>query len=81
MSHRSRQLTVRGLARVEGEGALRVIVRDGRLERAGLNIYEPPRFFVAFLRGRAHAEPLDITARICGICPVAYPRSSCNAIA
>ena len=80
MSHRSRELTVRGLSRVEGEGALRVIVRDGRVERAELRIYEPPRFFEAFLRGRAYTEPPDITSRICGICPVAYQTSACNAI-
>ena len=48
--------------------------------RVELNIYEPPRFFEAFLRGRAYTEPPDITARICGICPVAYQISACNAI-
>ena len=80
MSERSRELTVSGLARVEGEGALRVTVRDGQVTRAELNIYEPPRFFEAFLRGRAYTEPPDITARICGICPVAYQTSACNAI-
>ncbi len=81
MTHRSsRQLRVSGLARVEGEGALSVIVRDGRVERADLRIYEPPRFFEALLRGRAMTEPPDITARICGICPVAYQMSACRAI-
>ena len=80
MSHRTRQLTVAGLARVEGEGALRVTIRDGQVEQAELNIYEPPRFFEAFLRGRSYTEPPDITARICGICPVAYQTSACNAI-
>ncbi len=80
MSHRSRQLRVSSLARVEGEGALRIVVDDGRVVRAELNIYEPPRFFEAFLRGRAYTEPPDITARICGICPVAYQTSACNAL-
>jgi coenzyme F420-reducing hydrogenase alpha subunit len=80
MSHRSRELTVSGLARVEGEGALRLTVRGGQVTRAELNIYEPPRFFEAFLRGRSYTEPPDITARICGICPVAYQTSACNAI-
>ncbi|WP_187369625.1 Ni/Fe hydrogenase subunit alpha [Fodinicola acaciae] len=80
MTHRSRQLKVSALARVEGEGALHVSVRDGEVERAALQIYEPPRFFEALLRGRKHTEPPDITARICGICPVAYQLSSCNAI-
>ncbi|MFF0533336.1 Ni/Fe hydrogenase subunit alpha [Nocardia amikacinitolerans] len=77
---RRRQLRVGSLARVEGEGALRVIVTDGHVESAELNIYEPPRFFEAFLRGRAYTEPPDITSRVCGICPVAYLTSACNAL-
>jgi sulfhydrogenase subunit alpha len=81
MSHRSdRTLDVRALARVEGEGAMHVRVRDGAVEDVRLEIYEPPRFFEAFLRGRRHTEPPDITARICGICPVAYQMSACAAI-
>ncbi|HEX9260691.1 MAG TPA: Ni/Fe hydrogenase subunit alpha, partial [Acidimicrobiales bacterium] len=68
------------LARVEGEGALRVEVTDGVVTDVELRIFEPPRFFEGFLRGRAHTEPPDITARICGICPVAYQMSSCAAI-
>lgn len=80
MSSRTRELRVGSLARVEGAGALRVIVSDGTVERAELHIYEPPRFFEAFLRGRSYTEPPDITARICGICPVAYQTSACNAL-
>ena len=76
----SRTLRVGALTRVEGEGALHVELRDGVPETVELNIYEPPRFFEAFLRGRAYTEPPDITARICGICPVAYQTSACNAI-
>ncbi len=45
-----------------------------------LKIYEPPRFYEAFLRGRDFREVPDITARICGICPVAYQMSSCHAL-
>ncbi len=81
MTHRSdRTLDVRALARVEGEGAMHVRVRAGTVEDVRLEIYEPPRFFEAFLRGRRHTEPPDITARICGICPVAYQLSACAAI-
>jgi sulfhydrogenase subunit alpha len=68
------------LARVEGEGAMHVKVVDGEVVDVKLEIFEPPRFFEAFLRGRAYTEPPDITARICGICPVAYQMSGCNAI-
>lgn len=68
------------LARVEGEGALNVVVRDGVVQRAQLSIFEPPRFFEAFLRGRGFVEAPDITSRICGICPVAYQMSAVHAI-
>jgi coenzyme F420-reducing hydrogenase alpha subunit len=68
------------LARVEGEGAMMVRLRDGEVEHVELRIFEPPRFFEAFLRGRSFREPPDITARICGICPVAYQMSAVNAI-
>ena len=68
------------LARVEGEGGLKVVVRDGVVQSAELNIFEPPRFFEAFLRGRAFTEAPDITARICGICPVAYQMSAVHAM-
>jgi sulfhydrogenase subunit alpha len=47
----SRSVAVPALARVEGEGGLEVIVRDGQVTEARLNIYEPPRFFEALLRG------------------------------
>ncbi|HUV19680.1 MAG TPA: nickel-dependent hydrogenase large subunit [Ilumatobacteraceae bacterium] len=80
MTHKSLDLHVPTLTRVEGEGAMHVVVRDGVVENVQLEIYEPPRMFEAFLRGRAHHEPVDITARICGICPVAYQMSAAHAI-
>ncbi|MFE0172883.1 Ni/Fe hydrogenase subunit alpha [Streptomyces sp. NPDC059002] len=81
MTHRgSRVLHVGSLSRVEGEGALHLSVHDGTVTDARLRIYEPPRFFEAFLRGRSYTEPPDITARVCGICPVAYQMSACAAI-
>lgn len=80
MSPEVRTLSVGALTRVEGEGALRVTMRDGTVDSVELNIYEPPRFFEAFLRGRSYTEPPDLTARVCGICPVAYQVSACNAI-
>ncbi|MCU0277482.1 MAG: Ni/Fe hydrogenase subunit alpha [Candidatus Nanopelagicales bacterium] len=76
----SRTVKVGMLARVEGEGAMLVDVRDGNVEDVQLRIFEPPRFFEGFLRGRDYRELPDITARICGICPVAYQLSACLAI-
>jgi len=76
----TRSIRVKALARVEGEGALNLTMRDGQVEELQLKIYEPPRFFEAFLRGRDFREVPDITARICGICPVAYQMGSCHAL-
>ncbi len=80
LSSGNQVLSVETLARVEGEGGMHVHVRDGQVEDVQLRIFEPPRFFEGFLRGRSHTEPPDITARICGICPVAYQTSACLAI-
>jgi coenzyme F420-reducing hydrogenase alpha subunit len=77
---KTRTIRVNNLARVEGEGALYVKVQDGRVADVRLKIFEPPRFFEAFLRGRSYTEVPDIVARICGICPVAYQMSAAQAI-
>jgi sulfhydrogenase subunit alpha len=76
----TRTIRTEALARVEGEGAMQVKIRGGEVENVELQIYEPPRFFEAFLRGRDFKEVPDITARICGICPVAYMTSAFNAM-
>ncbi|MHC4393573.1 MAG: Ni/Fe hydrogenase subunit alpha [Planctomycetota bacterium] len=75
-----RTIKVDYLARVEGEGALTLRLEGDKVTEVALRIFEPPRFFEAFLQGRDRAEVPDITARICGICPVAYQMSACHAI-
>src|SRR5260370_32831940 len=76
----TKTIKVDSLARVEGEGALYLKVKGNAVQDVRLQIFEPPRFFEAFLRGRAYSEAPDITARICGICPVAYQMSSVHAM-
>jgi sulfhydrogenase subunit alpha len=80
MSGRTRTIQVRNLARVEGEGSLHIKFRADRVADVQLRIFEPPRFFEAFLRGRHYSEAPDIVARICGICPVAYQMSAIHAM-
>ncbi|MBI3585926.1 MAG: Ni/Fe hydrogenase subunit alpha [Ignavibacteriales bacterium] len=77
---KNKTLKVDYLARVEGEGALLVKIKDKTVTEVKFRIFEPPRFFEAFLRGRDYSEAPDITARICGICPVAYQMSSVHAM-
>ena len=76
----TRIIKVDTLARVEGEGALYIKLKGGAVSEVRLKIFEPPRFFEAFLEGRDFQEVPDITARICGICPVAYQMSSVHAM-
>jgi len=76
----TRTIRVDTLARVEGEGSLYIKMVGERVADVKLKIYEPPRLFEAFLRGRHFSEAADITARICGICPIAYQMSAIHAI-
>ena len=77
---KNRTIKVDYLARVEGEGGIFVRIKNGAVTDVKLRIFEPPRFFEAFMRGRNFTEAPDITARICGICPVAYQMSSVHAM-
>jgi coenzyme F420-reducing hydrogenase alpha subunit len=75
-----RTIKVGAITRVEGEGALSIRLLDGKVQGLELRIYEAPRYFEALLRGRKLEEAPDITARICGICPVAYQMSAVHAM-
>lgn len=77
---KNKTIKVDVLTRVEGEGGLYVKVIDREIKELRLNIFEPPRFFEAFLKGRLYHEVPDMVARICGICPVAYQMSAVHAI-
>lgn len=77
---KTRTINIGYLARVEGETSLYIEMNDNRVTDAQLQIFEPPRFFEAFLQGRRFSEAPDITARICGICPVAYQMSATHAM-
>jgi len=76
----TRTIQVDILARVEGEGALTLVLDGDEVVEAKLKLFEPPRLFEAMMCGRACTEAPDITARICGICPVAYQMSSTHAV-
>jgi sulfhydrogenase subunit alpha len=76
----NRTIRVDYIARVEGESSLDLRIRKGKVDNVRLSIFEPPRFFEALLRGRGFGEVLDIVARICGICPIAYQMSGVHAI-
>ena len=76
----NKTLRVDYIARVEGESSLELHIHNGKIDTVRLSIFEPPRFFEALLRGRGFDEVLDIVARICGICPIAYQMSGVHAV-
>lgn len=80
MAERTRRIEIGALARVEGEGALHVRIEGELVTDVRLEIYEPPRFFEALLRGRPFTDAPDVTSRICGICPIAYQMSAIAAM-
>jgi sulfhydrogenase subunit alpha len=71
--------SVHQLTRVEGEGRLSMTVSDGVVRGVQLEIFEAPRYFERLVVGRTPDEVIDIVARICGICPVAYQMSAVHA--
>ena len=80
MTERCVSINVPAMTRVEGEGSLRLRIEHGRIEELALDIFEPPRYFEKFLEGRRYHEVMDIVARICGICPIAYQMSAAQAL-
>lgn len=77
----NKTVEVEYLTRVEGRGALNISISPtGDIKNLQFRIPEPPRFFEAFLVGRRYTEVMELTSRICGICPVAHQITSLRAI-
>jgi sulfhydrogenase subunit alpha len=74
-----RHYDVGHLTRVEGEGSLTLRIEAGEVVEARLGIFEAPRYFERLVVGRTPNEVIDIVARICGICPIAYQMSAVHA--
>ena len=62
-----------------GRGLPEPHVRDGSVVDARLKIFEAPRYFERLVVGRTGDEVVDIVARICGICPIAYQMTAVHA--
>jgi len=79
VSERRIRLDIANLTRVEGEGSLQIQTHNGNLASVQFAIHEPPRLFEKLLLGRSCYEVPEISARICGICPLAYQLTSIQA--
>lgn len=68
------------LTRVEGHGDITAVIQNGELKEVRFSVVESPRFFEAFLRGRAYDEVSHLASRICGICAVSHRAAALKAI-
>jgi sulfhydrogenase subunit alpha len=75
-----REIIVEHLARVEGHGAVRVVIDRQNVKEVRMEIFEGPRFIERILVGRSIDEAPDIVARICSICPDPHSVACVNAI-
>jgi len=75
-----REIDVGYIARVEGQGSLEIRVSSGKIDELRFGIFEPPKFFEAFLIGRHCSEVHELTSRICGICPVPHQITALRAV-
>ncbi|MEM4245907.1 MAG: nickel-dependent hydrogenase large subunit, partial [Candidatus Bathyarchaeia archaeon] len=75
-----KEIFVDYIARVEGQGQIRVRIVDGSVETSEFAIFEPPKFFEAFLIGRKFDEVHELTSRICGICPAPHQIAALRAV-
>ncbi len=73
------QIDVHHITRVEGHGNIVIDMKQGVLQKAQLEIVEPPRYFEAMLKGRNFQEVAIITSRICGICSLGHQMTSLKA--
>jgi coenzyme F420-reducing hydrogenase alpha subunit len=75
-----KEIEVCYLARVEGQGDINVKVTPKGDAKAQFAVFEPIRFFEAFLVGRKYHEVHEIASRICGICPIAHQITALRAV-
>ncbi len=80
MSTRNINIKVPFITRLEGEASLELSSNGDQLEKLHMKIFEPPRLFEQFLVGKSYSEVPELTARICGICPMAYQLTSILAL-
>jgi len=78
--NKDREIEVGYIARVEGQGSLEIRVSSGKVDELRFDIFEPPKFFEAFLIGRHCSEVHELTSRICGICPVPHQITALRAV-
>jgi sulfhydrogenase subunit alpha len=64
----NKKIAIDHLGRVEGHGGIHVEVRDGKVTKVNMDIYEGSRFYEELIVGKHYEEVAGIVCRVCAIC-------------
>lgn len=78
--HKTGHFSLKEITKIEGHTNLDVELRDGKVEKCELSIYEGPRFFEQMVVGRHFSQVPLIVSRICGFCNVSHLETSIEAV-
>lgn len=68
------------IAKIEGHAGFTADIVGGNVTQARLQVLEGARLLEGILRGRYYNEVSQISARICGVCPVVHTLTSIKAL-
>jgi len=68
------------IAKIEGHAGFVADIAGGNVVKARLDVAEGARLLEGILQGRSYSEVSNITARICGVCPVVHTLTSLKAL-
>jgi coenzyme F420-reducing hydrogenase alpha subunit len=68
------------IAKIEGHAGFVADIVNGKAEKALFSVLEGSRLLEGILRDRKYTEVSQITARICGVCPVVHNLTSLKAL-
>ncbi len=75
-----KSVVVDHLCRVEGHGGINVAIKDGKVAKVEIDIFEGARFLEALVVGRLYYEVPPILSRICAICSAVHTVTSLMAV-
>ncbi|MFW9967089.1 MAG: Ni/Fe hydrogenase subunit alpha [Candidatus Thorarchaeota archaeon] len=74
------RINIKPLARVEGNGGIRVEISDNKITKVEVQILEGPRLFETLVIGKTPEENLSLVPRICAICNLSHKYASLRAL-
>jgi sulfhydrogenase subunit alpha len=70
--HKSFDITVDNLSKIEGHASVDIKVRKGKVQDVKLKVNENKRFYTQAIRGKQFESVPQLVSRICGTCSIAH---------